>query len=93
MTELAAVPPAKEEITLELDPDSLTIGEVEDIESVSGRPITQMLKAFENQEFSAKELLALVWIIQRRTNPEFTLDDARKTKMSALTVGDSSTPS
>lgn len=59
------------EITIDFD--SITVGDVETIEEICGRPIRQ--GDFVNP--TGKMLLAMVYVAGRRQNPEFTLDDAR----------------
>lgn len=67
--------------TLKVELDELTIGEVEDIEEVTGRHIAEIGQELVNGPVRAKTLKALTWILKRRDNPEFTLEDARGIKI------------
>jgi len=69
-----AAPAAADEELILVDPDDLTLGEVEDFEQASGTSIANVLAG----EVSARALIALVWVMKRRDNPAFTMDDARK---------------
>jgi len=65
-----------------LDVDQLTIGDVEDIEEICG-------KSFEELNFdkpSARLLKAIVYVNGRKTNPNFTLEDARQVHLNEVTV-------
>jgi hypothetical protein len=53
----------------------LTLGEVEHIEDITGMVIGQLFP--DGQLPTAKGMLALVYVVRRRTRPEYTLDDAR----------------
>jgi hypothetical protein len=89
-------------VALRIDPDSLTIGDLEDFEDVVGAPLYEALqpkpvigpdgkKVLDENgrpeletKISSKALKALIWISQRIDNPEFSLEDARKVRVSAL---------
>lgn len=90
-----------ETVALRIDPDVLTIGDLEDFEDVVGVALYDALKpkpvledgkkvlddsgrpVLETQ-ISTKALKALIWITQRVEKPEFTLEDARRVRVSAL---------
>lgn len=62
----------------DLDPDDLELGEVEIIEDLMGAAISEV-------DFTrAKAVTALVYILKRREDPKFTLDMARRVKLSAI---------
>lgn len=65
---------------IKFDADDLTLGEVCDIEDVAGE---DAVGRFAQGDVSPKALAALVWIIRRRSEPEFTFADAK-----ALRVAD-----
>lgn len=67
-----------------IDLDDLTLGEVEFFEETTGCSIDEI----GNKNMTTKALLALVVIHQRRTNPEYTLDDARQVHVTDITFGD-----
>ena len=86
--------PAK--VSLDFDPDSLTVGELEDFAEVAGMEFSEASYVVEVEDgkggtttarrMKAKGLVALVYVLQRRTNPDFTLEDARKVKMADFNV-------
>lgn len=68
-----------------LDVSQLTVGDVEDIEEICGRP-------FEELDFdhpSAKLMKAVIFITGRRDNPDFSLDDAREVRLADVTLKES----
>jgi hypothetical protein len=91
-------------IVLDIDPDELTIGDLEDFEEITGGTIQKVIKTvpeldangdrvFDEKgrpvmtsEVPAKAIRALVWITQRKLNPEFTLEDARNVRVSSLVL-------
>lgn len=58
---------------LEVDLAELTVGEIETIEEVIDGPID---KAFADDKPKGRALRALGYVLKRRDNPEFTLEDA-----------------
>lgn len=68
--------------------DSITVGDMEDIEEATGKPFGEIINQLTSTNGSlsvpVKTLKALVWIIYRQEHPDFTLDDARKIKVSEL---------
>ncbi len=98
-----------DKISLRIDPDALTIGDLEDFEDGVGVPLYDALKPvvvkddegkvvldepdekgrqrpLTEVKISSKALKHLVWIIQRNTNPDFTLTDARNVKVGNLEI-------
>lgn len=77
------------EPSLEIDLDDLTIGDLEDFEDIVG-------VTFEDAQAanfaSIKALKALVFLTMRKTDADFSLDDARNIKVSALIVGAEADP-
>lgn len=70
------------------DTKSLTLGEVDAIETLSGLPIGALA---DEDKPKGKALTALAYIIKRRENPAFTFADAAKLTMhevGALTGSD-----
>ena len=69
------------------DLDKVTVGDIVDIEETVGMPWDDIV---DMDSPPTKVLLAMLWIVKRRDNPEFTLEDARNTPLAevqALTVG------
>jgi hypothetical protein len=91
-----------ETVSLRIDPDILTIGDLEDFEDVVGAPLYDVLQPKPVRDAEGKKVLdddgrpeletqiptkalkALIWITQRVEKPEFTLQDARNVRVSAL---------
>lgn len=75
---------------LTLDPDALTFGDMEDFESFTGQPLMDTFtKIGDDGRISglgAKAVLGIIWVCGRASNPEFTLDDARKVRVSEIEV-------
>jgi hypothetical protein len=92
----------RETVALRIDPDVLTIGDLEDFEDVVGAPLYEVLqpkpvfgpdgkKVLDEKgrpeletKIPTKALKALIWITQRIEKPDFSLEDARNVKVSAL---------
>ncbi len=70
--------------TLDFDPEDLTIAELEELEDAVGKAIGKLFAEFQTQDFSAKSVKAMIWIIKRRENPGLTLEEASKFKLSEL---------
>jgi hypothetical protein len=68
-------------LQINLNMDDLTLGELEELESTVGLPISKM------GDGSAKSIVALIWITERRDNPDFTLEDARKIRIGDVQFG------
>lgn len=69
---------------LRLDPDALTFGDLEDFESATGEKLLDAFSKASEGDLSAKALIGLVWVCQRQIDPEFSLDDARKLKLTEI---------
>lgn len=67
---------------ISFDPAALTIGDVEDIEDITGVAYSSIDWASP----SMKLMKAMVYISERRNNPAFTLDDARAVKVVEITT-------
>jgi hypothetical protein len=57
------------------DFESLTLEEVETIENLTNSSIDE---AFSEGKPKGKALTAFVWVVLKRTNPSFKIEDARK---------------
>lgn len=69
-------------LKLAFDVESLTLGEIADLEDVTGRSIGDI----DWRRPSGKVVLGMAWILQRRENQCFTLDDARRLKWTEIEV-------
>lgn len=67
--------------TIVLDLEAMDLGEMAMIEEVAGPEAAQLMMA---GRMTAKAILAVVYVIKRRDNPAFTLEDAKAIKVSAL---------
>lgn len=73
---------------LHISEADLTVGDLEDIEDYTGQQFTGFEPGPDGQvKVGTKMLTALIWITERRANPDFSVADARKTKVSELEVG------
>lgn len=73
---------------MQFDPNSLTLGEMETIEEITGRPIGLVMASMGAGELSSKALMAFVVVVQRRTDPDFSVEDAKALHMSDLSFTD-----
>lgn len=74
------------------DIDTFTIGDAEDFETVTGMTVQELYAEFEKAEAKNGDIelpfrivVALIWLRDRRTNPELTVEEVRKYKLSDLT--------
>jgi hypothetical protein len=57
-----------------MDIDTLTLGDIEDIENYAGLSFSDI---GEDKPGVSKLRTALVWVLKRKANPEFTIEEAR----------------
>ncbi len=70
---------------LSFDLNELTLGDVEDIEEITGVSYSDI----EWTKPSIKLMKAMVLVSERRKNPAFTIDDARGVKITEIRVAES----
>lgn len=75
-----------DKITIDLD--DLTLGEMDDFEKASGIGVQDL----QDGSMPTQAVIALVWLSQRRANPKYTIEDARKVRMSELDFDGNPTP-
>jgi len=63
--------------------DDITLGEIEEIEDFANMSITEI---GEDKPGVIKLRIALAWILKRRIDPTYTIDDARKMSAKELTA-------
>lgn len=63
---------------LEIDLEDLRIRELEELEELTGRPFDGL---FTDGEPRGKVLRALGFVVKRRTNPDFTWEEAGELKI------------
>lgn len=66
---------------IRVDPAELTLGELADLEEQFGMTLEQLMASSQ-----ARGVAGIVWVIRRRTVPEFTLEDAFALKMTDLEI-------
>lgn len=71
---------------IQIDANSLTMGDLEDLETALGEPVGRMLAKLEKDQatfadFTMKELNALVWVLGRREDPALTLEQVRQVRL------------
>lgn len=74
--------------------DSLTVGDLEDIEELTGMGFDEIMELLTSGKVGQngrigiplKVLKALVLVVYRADNPNFTMEDARRVKVSELDV-------
>lgn len=64
--------------TIKINPDDLTLGEVETIEELTGAPLSKLIG---NGGVTAKAAVALVYVIRRRSDPDITLEAVKATRL------------
>ena len=75
-------------MNLSIDFDSLTLDEIELLEEISGISIDAIGKRLTGEDApKAKTMKALAFIAARRDDPEITLEDIGKIKLTDLTNG------
>jgi hypothetical protein len=60
------------------DFESLTLEEVELIENLTNSSIDE---AFDNGKPKGKALAAFVWVVTKRSNPNYKMEDAKKVSL------------
>lgn len=63
--------------------ERLTVGDIEDMEKVSGVP-TFSMSMFGGTARSAGGFAALIWVLRRKDNPRYKYEDARQIPASVL---------
>jgi hypothetical protein len=77
------------DLTLQFDFDALTLGDFEDFEDYAGTKMTRALGLIEEgkvDELSGREIVALLWVVKRHSDPTFTVDQARALKVTSLAL-------
>ena len=68
----------------EFDPNDLTLDEIEAFEDITDMPLDE---ALDKGTRKAKVMKALAFILLRREDPNITLEDVGKMKLSAVPFG------
>lgn len=64
-----------------MDFDEITLGELAEIEAYADASITEITEA---TPASTKLKIGMAWVLKRRTDPKFTLEQAKALTMSEL---------
>jgi hypothetical protein len=75
-------------VKINIDLNTLTLGELEFFEEQSGLSIEELAAG----KSTAKSTMALICVQERRTNPKYTMDDARALSLADLEVEVDSPP-
>lgn len=93
-----------DKVALRIDPDALTIGDLEDFEDVTGASLFDAIKPVQVRDedgeivrdekgrpetevkLTAKALKALIWIMKRIDQPDFSIEDARNVRVTSLEI-------
>ena len=81
--------PEEPDRTIVIDVNTITLGELEQLEDITGRNVVTELGRGQP---SARTLTALIYVVKRRENPDFTLEDARAVNASEFRVEAQSSP-
>lgn len=71
---------------LTLDPNKITVGDIEDFEEATGSGLMEMVSKLSVDgmtEMRGRDIKALIWIARRQDDPSFTLEQTR-----AVTLGE-----
>lgn len=74
---------------MEINLNDLTVGDLEQIEDIAGVTAGQM---FSGGGFSAKAIKAIVYVVHKKDDPSFTLDDAANVKFTDVGISDKADP-
>lgn len=67
-----------------IDANRLTLGELEDVEDLVGKPVGEIFANMSS--VSAKSLKALVFVMLRRDRPDITMEDVEAIELSQVDV-------
>lgn len=81
-----------EAIQLTLDVNRFTLAELEDLEEATGMSFMALGETLQSGQYPIKLLRALVWILRRRTDPSFSLEDARSLSLGDIRFEDTPPP-
>jgi hypothetical protein len=76
-------------MVLNVNLDHLTTGEIEIIEDITDAPITWMA---DEDKPKGKGLVALAFVMGRRTNPDYTMEEARNMRVSLVNPDENPVP-
>lgn len=71
-----------DELTLDLDIDSMTLGEMEIVEDLTGLGLDEIGDAMTKPGPKTKVLVALAYVVKRRTDPTVTVEQVKGMRVS-----------
>lgn len=72
--------------TLNIDLTELTLGDMEEVESIIEAPWSEVFTT-DGRVSGTRAFIALAYVFKRKTEPDFTLEDARAIKLDDLNLG------
>jgi hypothetical protein len=66
--------------------DELTLGDLEELETILDAPIGKALGQLNTQNLSAATITSIVWLSLRKRNPDVTVEQAQGVKLRRLTT-------
>lgn len=63
--------------------NELTMGEIDEVETYAGVPLSSLTSS---ETSNTKLLIGLAWVINRKTDPKFSLEHAKKLTMNEITA-------
>ena len=79
-----------DDLEIELDMDSLTLGDIEDLEEITGLAIKALSTTLQQgiDEMPMRHLRGVCWVMLRHEYPWLTFEECRDIKFTAFVAGD-----
>ena len=74
------------------DVDSMTLADLEKLEEAADAPVSAIIQSLAGGPLTARMIAAIVWISRQKTNPAFTLEEARSLKIGEIQFAQESEP-
>lgn len=58
--------------------EKLTLGEIEEFENYTGLSLGEIGEQFQDGNIKTSQVIFIIYLMNRRENPDYTLEDARK---------------
>lgn len=69
---------------LRIDIESMTLGEIEELEEIAGVSFTNLAGQLASGDVPMRFVTAIAYLVRRRQEPGYTLDDARRLQLTDL---------
>ena len=66
------------------DVDSMTLADLEKLEEAADAPVSAIIQSLTGGPLTARMIAAIVWMSRQKTNPAFTLEEARSLKIGEI---------